>query len=96
MAIAEVTVTLSSELVEKIDRVERDRSRFVASAVERELARLQCPEPMCSGVSPHFDAEVTDGGFGDWATSLPSLDAVDPSAGHLRRWIEAQGWVDEE
>ena len=37
-----VTVTLAAELVEGIDRLERNRSRFIAEAVERELpARLR-------------------------------------------------------
>ena len=32
-----VTVTLAAELVEAIDRMERNRSRFIAEAVAREL-----------------------------------------------------------
>jgi len=34
-----VTVTLSAELVQGIDRFERNRSRFIAEAVEHELTR---------------------------------------------------------
>ncbi len=34
-----VTVTLRAELVESIDRFERNRSRFISEAVEHELAR---------------------------------------------------------
>ena len=42
MASAErVTVTLPTDLVEQIDRMERNRSRFIAEAVEHELVRRQ-------------------------------------------------------
>ena len=34
-----VTVTLRADLLEQIDRVERNRSRFIAQAVEHELDR---------------------------------------------------------
>ena len=34
-----VTVTLRADLVAEIDRVERNRSRFIAEAVERDLQR---------------------------------------------------------
>jgi metal-responsive CopG/Arc/MetJ family transcriptional regulator len=34
-----VTVTLPVELVENIDRYERNRSRFIAEAVEHEFGR---------------------------------------------------------
>ena len=34
-----VTITLPGDLVEGIDRLERNRSRFIAGAVQRELAR---------------------------------------------------------
>ena len=37
MSTERMTVTLSAELVDGIDRVERNRSRFVAQAVEHEL-----------------------------------------------------------
>ena len=38
-AMERVTVTLPAELVEKIDQLERNRSRFIAEAVEHELAQ---------------------------------------------------------
>lgn len=34
-----VTVTLPAEMIEHIDRFEKNRSRFIAKAVEHELAR---------------------------------------------------------
>ncbi len=34
-----VTVTISAQLVDDIDRFERNRSRFIVEAVERELVR---------------------------------------------------------
>ena len=37
MAIERVTITLPAELVEGIDRFERNRSRFIATAVEHDM-----------------------------------------------------------
>jgi len=39
MPAARITITLPEALVERIDRLERNRSRFIADAVERELRR---------------------------------------------------------
>jgi metal-responsive CopG/Arc/MetJ family transcriptional regulator len=41
---ARVTVTLPVDLVEGIDRVERNRSRFIAEAVEHELVPRWTPQ----------------------------------------------------
>ena len=42
-----VTVTMPSELVAGIDRIEANRSRFIAEAVRHELRRsLEAPHPL--------------------------------------------------
>jgi post-segregation antitoxin (ccd killing protein) len=92
-----VTVTLSSELVNGIDRLERNRSRFVAEAVERELARRRREGLRRSLNNPHPEsAELADMGVTDWGRNLPAGDddLVDPKAGKPVRWVEGKGWLE--
>lgn len=90
-----VTVTLSTELVEGIDRVERNRSRFIAEAVRQELSRRRRDELLQSVLNPHPETDVADGGLSDWTADLPDDEGlVDPAAGTAVRWSEGQGWVE--
>lgn len=69
-----VTVTLSAELVEGIDRLERNRSRFIAEAVERELSRRRRDALLLSIGSPHAETTaLADVGLGDWTADLPDV-----------------------
>jgi hypothetical protein len=98
MSIAErVTVTLSAELVEGIDRLERNRSRFIAEAVEHELARRRREALLTSVHSPHPEtADVADPGLGEWTADLPAdEELVDVMGGTAVVWVEGQGWVKE-
>src|SRR5712692_2581771 len=93
-----VTVTLPAEMVERIDRLERNRSRFIAEAVEHELARRRHEGLLLSLRSPHAEAaELADAGLADWAACLPPNDdgLVDPGAGTAVRWVAGRGWVEE-
>lgn len=93
-----VTVTLTVELIESIDRLERNRSRFIAEAVERELLRRRRKDLLRSLKNPHPEAsELVDAGFAEWGASLPGDDdgLVDVAAGTAVRWVEGQGWVEE-
>ncbi len=92
-----VTVTLPAELVEGIDRLERNRSRFIADAVERELARRRREALLSSVHNPHPDtAELADTGLGDWTSDLPNDEGlVDLAGGTAVGWVEGQGWVKE-
>ena len=93
-----VTVTLPVELVEGIDRFERNRSRFIAEAVEHELVRRRRDGLLRSLKSPHPEAaELAETGLAAWGASLPAGDEglVDVAAGKPVRWIEGQGWVEE-
>jgi len=93
-----VTVTLPLELVESIDRLERNRSRFIAEAVEHELVRRRREGLLRSLKSPHREAaELAETGLADWGASLPADDEglVDVNAGKPVRWVEGQGWVEE-
>ncbi len=93
-----VTVTLPDHLVRDIDRLENNRSRFVAEAIRRELDRRRRAELRRSLRNPHPDtAELAEQGFKEWARGLPKEDAaalVNPSAGTPVRWIPGQGWVE--
>jgi hypothetical protein len=93
-----VTVTLPVELIADIDRYERNRSRFIAEAVERELVRRRRAGLLCSLQSPHPEAaELAEAGLADWAATLPDDDEnlVDVNAGKPVRWVEGQGWIEE-
>ena len=93
-----VTVTLPVELVENIDRIERNRSRFIAEAVKHELARRRREGLLRSLKSPHLESgDLAETGLAAWGASLPVGDdgLVDVSAGKPVRWVEGQGWVEE-
>lgn len=93
-----MTVTLPVELLEGIDSFERNRSRFIAEAVEHELVRRRRKELLRSLKHPYPEAaELAESGLAAWAASLPSGDdgLVDESAGKPVHWIEGQGWVEE-
>ena len=92
-----VTVTLSTELVKGIDRLERNRSRFIAEAVGHELARRRRESLLSSVSHPHPEtADLADAGLGDWTADLPDEDGLlDVAGGTAVRWVEGQGWVKE-
>jgi hypothetical protein len=92
-----VTVTLSAELVEGIDRLERNRSRFIAEAVEHELTRRRHEALFSSVRNPHPEtADSVDAGLGKWTADLPDDEGlVDATGGTAVRWVEGQGWVKE-
>jgi hypothetical protein len=93
-----VTVTLPIELVEGIDRFERNRSRFITEAVEHELLRRRREALLRSLANPHPEAvELAETGLAEWGASLPADDEalVDEAAGKPVRWVKGQGWVEE-
>ncbi len=95
-----VTVSLPDDLVRDIDRLEINRSRFVAEAVRREIDRLRRTELHRSLMNPHSEgALLAEQGIEEWADGLPAEDAealVDSSAGRAVRWAPGEGWVEEE
>ena len=92
-----VTVTLPADLVEKIDQLERNRSRFIAEAVEHELTLRRRDALLQSVQNPHAETtDLVDIGLSDWVSDLPSDEAlVDTSGGTPVRWVEGQGWIKE-
>ena len=92
-----VTITLSTDLIESIDRLERNRSRFIAEAVEHELARRRRDGLLRSVRTPHAETrELADGGLADWTSDLADEDGlVDPAGGTPVRWLDGHGWKRE-
>ena len=92
-----VTVTLASETVREIDRLESNRSRFLQIAAQHELERRRRELLEQSLQHPHTDtSEILAAGFDEWATSLPAenvAEVIDPDAGYEVRWVEGQGWT---
>ena len=90
-----ITISLPAEMVKGIDRLERNRSRFIAEAIERELARRRRATLLSSVRAPHPETvDLADAGLGDWTADLPDDEAlVDVAGGTAVRWVEAQGWV---
>jgi hypothetical protein len=92
-----VTVTLPAELVEEIDRFEKNRSKFVLAGVRREVQHRRREALRRSLRSPHPEsAQGTEEGFDAWADSLPEDDAgdlVNLRAGTPVRWVPGRGWL---
>ena len=97
MAAERVTVTLPAEVVEAIDRYERNRSRFVLEAVRRELKCREREFLRRSLENPHPEAgQLADAGFEEWGAGIPgeqSSDLVDRRGGTRVRWVPERGWV---
>lgn len=92
-----ITVTLPTELVDKIDQLGRSRSRFIAEAVWHELARRRRDALLQSIQNPHPETtELVDMTLNEWVFDRPNNETlVDASAGTPVRWIEGQGWTKE-
>lgn len=92
-----VTVTLPADLLEKIDQLERNRSRFIAEAVEHELTQRRRDALLQSVQNPHPETiDLVDVDLSDWVSDLPTEETlVDATAGTPVRWIEGQGWTKE-
>ena len=97
-SVERVTVTLPNDLVRDIDRREKNRSKFVAEAVRRELDRWRRVELRRSLENPHPDiGERAEQGMEEWSRSLPEEDGaalVDSGAGKPVRWAPGEGWVE--
>jgi len=94
---ARVTVTLPAEVVRDIDRLEKNRSKFVLDAVRQELRRRRREELRRSLRSPHPESGLlAEAGFDEWARSLPEegADLVDGKAGTPVRWVAGKGWME--
>jgi hypothetical protein len=91
-----VTITLPAVVLESIDKLERNRSRFIAEAVRRELKRRLRASLVLSLKNPHPESEEFERlGLHAWKlaqTSPDESDLLDTSKGTAVRWRENQGW----
>ena len=90
-----VTVTLPNAIVEEIDRWEKNRSKFVLEATERELDLRRRRELERSLRNPHPDShQVAEAGIQEWGEgwAADDEDLVDSSAGTPIRWTPDGGW----
>jgi hypothetical protein len=97
MATARVTVTLPPEIVDEIDRREKNRSRFVLEAVRREVQRRRREDLRRSLANPHPESsELADAGLEEWGGSSRAgeSDLLDPGQGRPVRWVRGKGWLD--
>ena len=97
MTIERVTVTLPEDLLKEIDRQEKNRSKFVAEAVRREIDRRRRAEFKRSLENPHPEtAQIAEQGLEEWAFGLPEEDTselLDNGAGKPIRWVPGEGWL---
>ena len=97
-SIERLTVSLPDDLVRDIDRREKNRSKFVAEAIRRELDRRRRAELRRSLENPHPEsAELAEQGLQEWTRSLPEEDTealLDPNGGKPVRWVSGEGWVE--
>ena len=98
-SIDRITVTLANDLVQGIDRLEKNRSKFVAEAVRHEIDRRRRAEFELSLRNPHPEsADLASQGLEDWSSMLPEdemSDLLDPAVGSPVEWVPGQGWVQQ-
>lgn len=90
-----VTITLPRELVDEVDRRERNRSKFVREAIQNEIERRKRAALRSSLGKPHPESEeLAELGLEEWASALPEEegDLVDPDAGIPVEWRPGEGW----
>lgn len=92
-----VTITLPADLLQAVDQLERNRSRFIAEAVRHEVSRRRRAALMESVRCPHPETtQLVDAGLADWTTEMPDDEGLlDASGGTAVRWVEGQGWIRE-
>jgi predicted transcriptional regulator len=96
MSTTRITITIPRELVERVDRVASNRSRFIAAAVEEELRRRMRAELRRSLDAPYVEGvEMAELGLATFRAALPddAAELVDETAGVAVRWVDGQGWT---
>lgn len=85
---------MPKKIVEEIDGMTQNRSRFIVDAVRHELERKRREELFVSLRNPHEESlQVADLGMDDWCAGLPDdVDLVDPTSGRAVRWRAGEGW----
>lgn len=95
--LARVTVTLPEDLLRQMDRAQKNRSAFVAQAVQLELERRTAEELRLSLDNPHPETEEIEAlGLTQWAAELPedTGELVDFANSRPVSWEPGRGWVE--
>jgi hypothetical protein len=90
-----VTFKLPTDLARAVRRLARNRSRFVAQAIRRELDRRRRGSLRAALENPHPEtARLAEVGFDEWAREASDCAGlVDPRGGTAVRWSPEKGWV---
>lgn len=94
---ARITVTLPEEVVAELDRHTRNRSRFVLTAVEKELGHLRRQALLTSISAPHPQSgEIAESGLEEWADRGADGDEelLSADGGRPVRWSPEGGWTE--
>ncbi|GMU55982.1 MAG: hypothetical protein AMXMBFR33_51280 [Candidatus Xenobia bacterium] len=98
MPSSRVTVTLPDELLQEIDRQDRNRSRFIQEAVVQELDRRRKELLLASLENPHPEStEMEQRGLEEWLANADSDDTnlVDMELFQPVRWTSEDGWKEQ-
>jgi hypothetical protein len=97
MPSARITVTLPAEVVDAIDRLEKNRSRFVLEGVRRELVWRRREAFRESLANAHAESvELAEEGLTVWSEGHPGDEGsglVNSDAGTPIRWTRDRGWT---
>jgi hypothetical protein len=100
MATERISVLLPAELLEDLDRIARNRDRFISDAIRHEIGRRAHEALRDSLRTPHPDlATAAEEDLHEWNASLPDEDAsslVDLDSGTAVRWRPGEGWAEDE
>jgi hypothetical protein len=99
-AFERITITLSSDLLNELDRRESNRSKFIADAVRRELAFRRREDLRRSLQNPHPESDnFAEWGLEGWHDGIPhetAGDLLNSRLGQPIRWIPGVGWTNAE
>lgn len=90
-----VTITMPVALVDQIDRLAPNRSRFIVAAIRSAMLQLKRQRLRTSLRNPHPESKaMAEAGFDEWAKSLgdDGSDLVAPGSGTPVRWVPGRGW----
>ena len=92
-----MTITLPKEVVQSMDRVQKNRSAFALDAIQKELLRRRRSELAESLRNPHPESlRVAEAGLSDWVRALPrevGQAMVDSKKGQEIHWTKGRGWI---
>ena len=97
MGLTRVTITLPNEILQEIDREEKNRSRYILDAIEREIARRRLAALETSLENPHPEsAALESSDVANWIQAGEAdSDLLDVNGGTCVKWT-ADGWVEGE